>query len=76
MIGRMIDIGTPIARVNWLWVNSFSGAQAMTAPVVRSAATPMPTSSQKPGRVSKDQEMTLQVERGAGHSSAEGLVVC
>ncbi len=66
MVGGMTDIGIPLASVNWLYRNSSVGAQAMTAPVVTSAASPMLASSQRPERVSNDVRSSTATMRVRG----------
>ncbi len=52
-IGRITDIGAPMAAANDSYVWSDSGAKAITAAVASSAVIPMLAISQKPERVSK-----------------------
>ena len=51
-IGRITDIGNPIAAAKLSKVRSLAGAQMMTAPVARTAVIAMLAISQNPERVS------------------------
>jgi hypothetical protein len=66
MMGRMIVIGTPMARVNSLEVSCSFGAQATIAPVVSTAAIPRLASSQSPERVSKVLRSSTATSRASG----------
>ena len=84
-IGRITDIGRPIAAAKLSKVTALSGAKMRTAPVAMTERTPMLTSIQKPERVSnilrssiltsRVVEMGPAVRRAGAASTLSGEVI-